>query len=135
VPKLSSAMAASSSSLMHALARRGGCTSAPQFAFRSGSTVAGSVRRLPVAAVGMVATMAMVGGPKLPMRTSGREPSTAVASLGQARAAAGTASESGKDEEPQTVVTPQWLYDRLESDTTIKVSASSILPLFGTIHY
>ncbi|KAG0567228.1 hypothetical protein KC19_7G119900 [Ceratodon purpureus] len=85
------------------------------------------MRRLPVAAVGMVATMAMVGGPKSPMRSSGREPSTAIASLGQVRAAGGTASEVGRDgkDEPQTVVTPQWLHDRLESDTKIKVVDAS----------
>ena len=90
--------------------------------------ISGNMRRLPVAAVGMVATVALVGGPKSPMRNSGREPSTAIASLGQARAASGAVSEFGKDmrDGPQTVVTPEWLHDRLESDTKIKVSVSSI---------
>lgn len=91
-----------------------------------GDAVSGSMRRLPVAGVGMMAAVAAVGGAKSPMRSSGREPSTAIASLGQARAAASAASGFGKEmrDEPQTVVTPQWLHDRLESDTKIKVSPS-----------
>lgn len=81
------------------------------------------MRKLPGAAAGMAVTVAMVGGPKSPMRNSGREPSTAIASLGQVRAAAaGTgAAEVGKTM-PQSVVTPQWLHDQIESNSQIKVS-------------
>lgn len=85
------------------------------------------MRRLPAAAAGMAVTAVAMA--KSVMRNSGRESSTALASLGPVRSAAGTAAtEVGKIEyEPQTVVTPQWLHDQLELNTNIKVISSSIL--------
>lgn len=63
------------------------------------------------------------------LRCSGRESSTAIASLGQqvrsAAAAAGTTITDKQDEFPLTVVTPQWLHDQLQSNTKIKVVDAS----------
>lgn len=112
---------------------RKGLRSSSHFVLRSvsngaaGDVISGSMRRLSVAAAGMATTVALIGGPKSPMRNSGREPSTFVASLGRVRSSAAAASEFGAKvtDEPATVVTPKWLHDQLQAGANIKVVDAS----------